>query len=106
MDDAMREAYKRAGAIETTVQEWLGLNEIDREVIELRVRVAKELRRRREAAGMTQEEFATRIGTTRLIVDRIENGVRVSYDRLMNAYFAAGAKVDDLAPRRQVPSHP
>jgi len=100
MDEALRAEIERKGGTITTVDELLGLDDVDREVVELRVRVAKEVRRRRAAAGMTQDEFAARIGTTRSHLDKIENGGRVNLDRLMNVYFAAGAKVDDLTPIR------
>ncbi len=54
MDEAKRSKLKAKGWVETTVDELFGLDEIDRQVVELRVRLAREVRRRREAAGLSQ----------------------------------------------------
>jgi hypothetical protein len=60
MDEAKRARLKAKGWVETTVDEMFGLDEIDRQVIELRVRLAREVRRR-EAGGLSQGGLASRI---------------------------------------------
>jgi len=107
MDDARREELGRKGAVELAIGEWLGFSEAEAELVELRVRVAKAIRRRRSEAGMTQVQFAGRIGVSQPVVAKMEDaGPGVSLDRLMKAYFAAGGKVDDLAGARVEESGP
>ncbi len=48
MDEAKRARLKAKGWVETTVDELFGLDEVDRQVVEIRVRVAREVRRRRD----------------------------------------------------------
>ena len=98
MDDAERARLKAKGWVETTVDELFGLDEIDRQVVELRVRVAREVRRLREASGLSQEELAARIESSQPRVAKIEGGqAGVSLDSLVSAFFAAGGNLDDLA---------
>jgi DNA-binding XRE family transcriptional regulator len=102
MDESRRAEIERKGGTVATIDEWLNLDHVDREVIELRVRVAREIRRRRAELGLTQAEFAARIGCSQPRVAKIENGAGVSLDRMLGAYFALGAKVDDLAGAAKV----
>ena len=74
-----------------------GAEDIAREILEFRLRAAGAIQRRREAAGLTQVDFAARLGMTASYLARIENGRGVSLDRLMNAFFTSGAKLTDLA---------
>jgi hypothetical protein len=50
----------RKGAVETTVQDFLDLDEADMKIVEFRVRLAKEVRRRRLAAKLSQKALAGR----------------------------------------------
>jgi ribosome-binding protein aMBF1 (putative translation factor) len=98
MDEAKRARLKAKGWVETTVDELFGLDEIDRQVVELRVRLAREVRRRREAAGLSQGGLAARIESSQPRVARIEGGqAGVSLDLLVSAFFATGGSLDDLA---------
>ena len=78
--------------------DWLGLDEVDRKVVDLRVRLGREVRRRREAGKLTQEELAGRIGSSQSRVAKVEGlGDGVSLDLLMRAFFATGGSLEDLA---------
>ena len=57
-----RAELERKGARETNVQELFGLDDADMQVIELRIRIAREVKRRRLAAKMSQKTLADRAG--------------------------------------------
>ena len=98
MDDVERARLKAKGWVETTVEELFGLDEIDRQVVELRVRVALEVRRMRELSGLSQADLAARIESSQPRVAKIEGGQPgVSLDLLVSAFFAAGGNLDHLA---------
>jgi ribosome-binding protein aMBF1 (putative translation factor) len=98
MDEAKRARLKAKGWVETTVDELFGLDEIDRQVVELRVRLARGVRRRQEAAGLSQGGLAARIESSQPRVAKIEGGqAGVSLDLLVSAFFATGSSLDDLA---------
>lgn len=57
----------------------------------------KKMRELREAAGMTQEEFAKKIEVDQSMISLIEKGRRrVSAELLFNIADALGVKADDL----------
>ncbi len=98
MDEAKRARLKAKGWVETTVDQLFGLDEVDRQVVELRVRLAREVRRRRELAGLSQSGLAARIESSQPRVAKIEGGqAGVSLDLLVSAFFATGGSLDDLA---------
>ncbi len=98
MDDVKRARLKAKGWVETTVDELFGLDEIDRQVVELRVRLAREVRCRREAAGLSQSGLAARIESSQPRVAKIEGGqAGVSLDLLVSTFFATGGNLDELA---------
>jgi transcriptional regulator with XRE-family HTH domain len=58
----------------------------------------QEVRRRREAAGLSQGDLAARIESSQPRVAKIEGGqAGVSLDLLVSAFFATGGSLDDLA---------
>lgn len=98
MDEATRAEYLRKGAVETTVQEFLGLDDAEMRVVELRVRIGREVRRRREQSGLSQAALAGRIGVSQPRIPAIEGGTAAaSLDRVILAYFAAGGTPAELA---------
>lgn len=98
MDDARREKLKAKGIVSATVEDFLGLTEVDMKVVDLKVRLAKAVRARREAAEMSQADLAGRMETTQPRVARIEaNREGVSLDKLVFAFFATGGSPKDLA---------
>ena len=91
-----RAELERKGACETTVQELFGLDEADMLVVEMRVRLAKEVRRRREAAAMSQKELAGRLKVSQPRIPAIESGASVSLETVMLAFFATGGSPAEL----------
>ncbi len=75
-----------------TVAEWLGMDATEEAIMQLGVRVATAIRRRREAAGLTQAEFAEKIGRSQSAVTKAECG-QLSLGRMMAVYLAAGGAV-------------
>ena len=96
MDEARRAELLRKGAVETTVQEFLGLDDADMQIVELRVELAKEVRRRREAGGLTQRELAGRMDVSQPRIPSIEDG-GVNLETVLRAFLALGGSMADLA---------
>ena len=87
MDDTRRAELAARLWIETTVEELFGLDEVDRQVVELRVRLVGEVRRRRERAGMVPT----------LPAARTEGGQSVaSLDQLVDTFHATGVSLAEL----------
>lgn len=82
----------------STTAEFLGLTREEEELVELRVSLARELRRRREAARLTQVECAQRLNSSQSRVAKMEAGERsVSLDLLIRSLLALGATRKDVA---------
>jgi hypothetical protein len=78
--------------------DWLGLDGVERQVVDFRVRLGREVRRRREQAGLTQTDLAMAIGSSQSRVAKVEGTVDgISLDLLMRAFFASGGQLADLA---------
>jgi DNA-binding XRE family transcriptional regulator len=92
-----RAEYERKGAVLTTVQEWLGLDDAEMQVVEFRVAMAKEMRRRR-AARLSRKALAERLGVSQPSIADIEDGVSPSLEAVLLAFFATGGTLADLAP--------
>ncbi len=98
LSEARRAEMARKGAVELTVQEWLGLSDAEMTVIEIHVRLSREVKRAREAAGLTQKDLAERMKVAQPRVAKIETGGRgVSLDHLVFAFLAAGGTLAELA---------
>jgi DNA-binding XRE family transcriptional regulator len=98
MDVEKRARLKDKGWVEVDLADWLGLDEADMRVIELRVGLVKAIQRRREAAGVSQAVLARRIGTAQPNIAKIEaGGIGVSLDLLMTVFFATGGRMAELA---------
>lgn len=98
--DARRRAELEAKgyAVVDDAADWLGLDEVERKVVDLRVRLGREVRRRREAAGLTQAALSEIIRSSQSRVAKLEGHADgVGLDLLMRAYFATGGSLEDLA---------
>lgn len=96
LSEERRAELERKGAREMDVREWLGLSDAQMQVVELRVRLSKEVRRRRKAAKMTQGELATRIGVSQPRIPEIERGTPSSLESMVLAFLATGGDMADL----------
>jgi hypothetical protein len=99
MDEAKRARLKAKGyMIVDDAADWLGLDEIERQMVDFRVRLGREVRRRRELAKVTQAKLAESIGSSQSRVAKAEGTADgVGLDLLMRAFFAAGGRVEDIA---------
>jgi ribosome-binding protein aMBF1 (putative translation factor) len=81
-----------------TVQEFLGLTEEEAAYVELRLRLADSLRKRRQRRSLSQVALAKLIGSSQSRVAKMESGdPSVSIDLLVRSLLALGATNRDLA---------
>jgi DNA-binding XRE family transcriptional regulator len=99
MDASERVKLEAMGyAIVEDAADWLELTEVERQVVDFRVRMGREIRRRRDAAGVSQARLAEVIGSSQSRIAKAENCADgVAIDLLMRAYFATGGTIDDLS---------
>ncbi len=99
MNEGERARLEAMGyAVVDDAADWLGLDEVERQLVDLRVRLGREVRRRRAEAGLTQDQMADLIGATQSRVAKLEGASEgVGLDLLMKAFFASGGKIADLA---------
>jgi predicted XRE-type DNA-binding protein len=91
MDPKKRRRLEKAGYHVTTTQEFLGLSDEEAAYVELKVILARALRRLREDRRITQEQLASWIGTVQPNVSRMEHSDSVSIDNLCFALLTLGA---------------
>jgi transcriptional regulator with XRE-family HTH domain len=72
------------------VKQLLGLSREEAAIVEIRLRLAEEVRERRLTKGLTQLDLARRIESTQPRVARLEQG-DASLEMLIRALFALGA---------------
>ncbi len=94
-EDAMNASKKKklelAGFKVGTVQDFLGLSDNEMALIDLKSRLVRMLRPKREAAGVTQSELASRIGSSQSRVAKMEAAASdVSLDLICKALLALG----------------
>jgi DNA-binding XRE family transcriptional regulator len=103
---AKRERLETAGWTVGTVRDFLGLSDEEAAFLEVKLALAKSLRKRRERKGMTQSALAELIESSQSRVAKMEAGDRtVSLDLLVRSLLAMGTTKRELAriisaPRR------
>ena len=84
--------------MDLVTEEFLGLTPEESAIVELRVTVARAVRRLREGQGLTQKGLAERIKTTQPRVARIEAAASdVSLDQMFRGLFAVGGSIATIA---------
>ena len=83
------------GWMEGTVQEFLDLTDAQAEAIEIRLRLAAQVRERRHRLGLSQQQLAKRLGTTQARISKAENS-NASIDTLVRSLLALGASSKDI----------
>jgi hypothetical protein len=78
------------GWMEGSAEVFLGLSDEEAAIVEMRLRLADDVRARRQRAGLTQRALARRMGSTQPRVARMEQGGG-SVELLMRALLALGA---------------
>jgi ribosome-binding protein aMBF1 (putative translation factor) len=87
-----RERLERAGWRVGNTNELLGLGKEETALIEVRVSLARELRRQRLAKNLSQAALAKRIGSSQSRVAKMEAGdASVSIDLLLRSLFTSGS---------------
>ena len=98
IDDLERAMLAEAGWVETTVGEMFDLSESEVELIDFRLALAREVRRRREELGVSQAKLAERLGVAQPRIPGVEAAGRgTSTDAILSAYFALGGTLASLA---------
>lgn len=83
--------------IKTSVEEFLDLSPVDMQVIELKVRLALQLKQARQEKEMTQAGLATLLGTGQSRVAKMEIADHsVSTDLLIRSLFSLGYTTQDI----------
>jgi DNA-binding XRE family transcriptional regulator len=93
MDAKKLKKLAKMGGRVTTVKELLGLTDADEAIIEMRLQLAKVVRERRHAAGITQAALAKAIGSSQSRIAKMEGGdPHASLESLVAAVIAVGGK--------------
>jgi len=106
MKKTKRARLETAGWRLGTVRDFLGLSEEEAAFLEMKLALAKSLRKRRERKRLTQSELAELIESSQSRVAKMEAGDRtVSLDLLVRSLLAMGTTKRELAriisaPRR------
>jgi len=98
MRKSKKERLEKKGWKIGSVQDFLGLSDEEAAYVELRLRLANSLRRRRRKQNLSQSELARRISSSQSRVAKMEGGdPSVSLDLLIRSLLALGASNRDLA---------
>lgn len=104
MNKQVRTRLESAGFRVGDAEDFLGLSDAERRLVDLRLAVSRAVRELRQKAGVTQHQLAKALQSSQSRVAKIEAGASdVSLDLSFGALFAAGGGVSDLvaAPRRK-----
>ena len=97
MELTKRKALEAAGFRFGDAEDFLGLSDEERQLVELRLAVSRAVRRLREAQQLTQKELAGRLKSSQSRVAKLELGASdVSLDLLFRGLFALGGRVSDV----------
>ena len=98
MRDAKKKRLESKGWKVGTAAEFLGLSTAEAAYVELRLRLAAGLKRRRIGQDLTQTELAKVVRSSQSRVAKMETGdPTVSLDLLIRSLFALGASYKELA---------
>lgn len=98
MRAAKQKRLEKAGWLVGDAADFLGLNEVESRLLDIKIALAKLLRATRARRRLTQFELAERLGSSQSRVAKLEAGdPSVSVDLLVQSVIAAGANANDLA---------
>lgn len=98
MKQSKRTRLQRAGWKVGDVQEFLGLSDEESAFIEIKLALARNLKKRRQSQGLTQIELAARLGSSQSRVAKMEAAdANVSIDLLVRSLLALGMSRKELA---------
>jgi len=105
MNEAKRKALEAAGFSTGDAADFLELTEHERQLVELRVMLGREVRRLRQQRVLTQAKLAGLLETSQSRVAKIEAAeAGVSLDLMFSAFFAVGGQVSQLSVSSLQPS--
>lgn len=95
---AKKKALEESGWRVGSAADFLGLDEVESQYVEIKVALARLLRATRSRRRLTQLELAERIGSSQSRVAKLEAGdPTVSMDLLVRSLLAMGARPSELA---------
>jgi ribosome-binding protein aMBF1 (putative translation factor) len=98
MEKAKKARLEKQGWRVSGAEAFLGLDDAEASMIELKLALSDALRQRRLAKGVTQSELAKKLGSSQSRVAKMEaSDPSVTMDLLVRAHFALGATPRDLA---------
>jgi ribosome-binding protein aMBF1 (putative translation factor) len=93
MTDAEKKALEADGWWTGDAADFLGMDEEERQELELRLGLARAIRERRKERNLTQKQLAARLGTSQPRVAKIEMADwGVSLDQMLKALRALGGR--------------
>src|SRR5690242_18561556 len=99
MNEQKRARLEAAGWTIGDAGDFLGLSEVERREIDLRIELARAIRRRRRMSGRGQADLGKAIGSTQPRIARVETAAEgVSLDQMFRAFFATGGELSELIP--------
>ncbi|HEX5447055.1 MAG TPA: XRE family transcriptional regulator [Pirellulales bacterium] len=94
MRAAKQKAIEAAGWTVGDAAGFLAMNDEERQLLDMRVKLALAVRRQRGALRLSQKRLATMLKTSQPRVAKIERAASdVSMDQLVRAFTAAGGKI-------------
>lgn len=97
MRKSKKEELERAGWVVGGAQEFLDLSDAEMALIDVRVSLAKALRRRRHRLKISQAAFAKRVGSSQSRVAKMEAGdPSVSIDLLVRSLITSGSSAEEI----------
>jgi hypothetical protein len=97
MEKKKRRALEAAGFRVGDAEDFLGLTDEERRLVDLRLLVSRAVRRLREGQHLTQQQLAARLKSSQSRVAKMEAGAAdVSLDLLFRGLFAVGGGLPDL----------
>jgi DNA-binding transcriptional regulator YiaG len=95
--EGKRKKLERTGWVVSGTQEFLDLSDAEMALIDVRVSLAKALRRRRQRLKISQAAFAKRVGSSQSRVAKMEAGdPSVSIDLLIRSLITSGSSAEEI----------
>jgi hypothetical protein len=94
MDTTKRKAIEAAGWKVGDAADFLGMSDVERQLLDARVQLAQAVRHQRKFRHLSQKQLGTILKTSQPRVAKIEQAATdVSLDQLMRAFTAAGGQI-------------
>ena len=97
MTPERRAKLEAAGHTIADPEDFLGLDEIDRRIVNLRLDVLRAIRQLREQQGLSQRQLADRLKVSQSRIAGIEKGQRASLNVILKVFMLVGGQLPDVA---------